>query len=900
MNAVVIGSTFDGLRRAAALRREGAKVTVLTPYACLGEDITQTWRCYPLSRQKALRNYLESEIEELNLPVLQKDDITPARLKAFFFIWMRQLGVSVRFMTDFAGIALSGGKLCGVIVSDVSGLSCIPCDFALDATPYHEAGALLCGDHARFAQGARATVRFEMQGARCTQDTLMADGSMLLPGGMGDGHVFVELPLELHEEMDLSGIRKLSLHRIFQYLSSCHTQGSPLEKAFPGYALPLLIDVEAMNPSQPRIPGWMEGLGGGAPDEIRIGGQSMPWREKNGKPAPDFDLFEQKQAQVCVAGLGTAGVYAAITAAREGASVIGAEQYPYPGGTRTLGGVTGLYYGNRNGLYAKMRQEIVDFSFALRPADSKPGLNPVTELLYYEKQCRSFQAFFCTRLCAAEVSENHLTRVLLIGENGVFAVRAEQFIDATGDGSLAALCGCQFDTGDPVIGAVQNYSQWNRTSSSDMGVRSIDQDVLDPVSPQEWTRAITFDTLNAKHYDLYDMLTPRESRRIRGRMLITMQQAARQARYHDALYDAYSTHDPHSKTLSAAGRMGLLPALGKARFVSIPLRAVTVNECDNLLLAGKALSFDQDAFNYIRMSADVACLGLIEGRLAARCAQSGNLLWEADLDALQKELFDLGALTYLPPSEDVDMVSPAALAAGICANDRAAFHEAILCAYDNVPSMLIAAKRTGQITGDLADRLLVLAGHEADVDRLLKTLEALAQKTGAQVYYDHQNVDGVSRGGMVDDRADENWDANQLAMILSLSKIRAAVPIIQKMIAALAPGGTWVNDLSDYALIRLDCQTLPNYDRILCLAQCACAMSDSRYTEPLKQLFSRVQSVPISGASFYKEQALLLLVKAIAICAQKVPDEVHTLTQSPYALIRKNAQSILEETNEQH
>lgn len=246
------------------------------------------------------------------------------------------------------------------------------------------------------------------------------------------------------------------------------------------------------------------------------------------------------------------------------------------------------------------------------------------------------------------------------------------------------------------------------------------------------------------------------------------------------------------------------------------------------------------------------------------------------------------------------MVSPAALAAGICANDRAAFHEAILCAYDNVPSMLIAAKRTGQITGDLADRLLVLAGHEADVDRLLKTLEALAQKTGAQVYYDHQNVDGVSRGGMVDDRADENWDANQLAMILSLSKIRAAVPIIQKMIAALAPGGTWVNDLSDYALIRLDCQTLPNYDRILCLAQCACAMSDSRYTEPLKQLFSRVQSVPISGASFYKEQALLLLVKAIAICAQKVPDEVHTLTQSPYALIRKNAQSILEETNEQH
>ena len=78
------------------------------------------------------------------------------------------------------------------------------------------------------------------------------------------------------------------------------------------------------------------------------------------------------------------------------------------------------------------------------------------------------------------------------------------------------------------------------------------------------------------------------------------------------------------------------------------------------------------------------------------------------------------------------------------------------------------------------------------------------------------------------------------------------------MIAALVPGGTWVNDLSAYALIRLDCQTLPNYDRILCMAQCACAMPDSRYTEPLKELFSRVQGVQITGASFYKEQALLL------------------------------------------
>ena len=54
---------------------------------------------------------------------------------------------------------------------------------------------------------------------------------------------------------------------------------------------------------------------------------------------------------VIVAGLGTAGSYALVSAAKEGAKVLGIERYNGVGGMGTYGYVSGYYYGVGGGLH---------------------------------------------------------------------------------------------------------------------------------------------------------------------------------------------------------------------------------------------------------------------------------------------------------------------------------------------------------------------------------------------------------------------------------------------------------------------------------------------------------------------------------------------------------------------
>ena len=71
------------------------------------------------------------------------------------------------------------------------------------------------------------------------------------------------------------------------------------------------------------------------------------------------DAFDA-ECDVLVVGLGTAGASAAIAAARQGCSVIGADAAPLPGGVCTAACVWDYYYGARGGLYREINCEADD------------------------------------------------------------------------------------------------------------------------------------------------------------------------------------------------------------------------------------------------------------------------------------------------------------------------------------------------------------------------------------------------------------------------------------------------------------------------------------------------------------------------------------------------------------
>lgn len=895
MKAVVIGSTLQGFSKAAQWRQECMDVTMLASGTYLLEEWTETWRGYPLCMQTEMRGQLKAFARQWQLPEPEAGVLTPAQVKRLGLQWARALGIRVRYLTRPMGVTCSGSYLTGVLAADQRGVFHLPCLMAYDAVLYGGGTAAAAGRPICFTAGAEAVFRFELTDSECTEDVVLPDGTELLKGAMDDGHVFVQKRCTLPKKMTYLQLRKQHTSWVVQTLRELPREDERFANAQPGSAMPLAIEVSSYCPSSFTLKGWNDGVGLDAkPQEMQVYGIRMPWNEKNGRPLIAMEAFPQQKTDVCVVGMGTGGVWAALAAQRSGARVTGVEMMPYMGGTRTLGGVVGRYYGNRSPLFFQMVKEITGFAKPLMPQGASLIGNISAEMLYYASAVSEMQMLLCTLACAVEVKDGILRCVLTMGEDGVKVISAEQFIDAAGDGGLASLCGCTYDVGDDVCGVMQNYSQWNRCSSSVMGVRSIDQDTMDDTQTEEWSRALEKNLLNAKQYDLFDLLTVRESRRMHGRLKLTMQDVARERHYADVLCEAYSTHDPHGRCMDLFGRLGMMPALGRARFVSIPLRAVTFDKLRNLMVAGKAISCDQNAFNFIRMSADVASLGWAEGRIAAACAIEGVMPCTLPLDAVQQEMYGLGALTYTPPERDEDTVSPLRLATGILNENQRAYHEALLTGYEQVPKLVSSALHAmGAAPGNLASRFLVFWGQQEWAETLNRRLKALDERCGTLVYSDHQNYDGVSRCGMVDDRPDDYWEMNQLAVLLAYTGYEPAKETLRYMMEHTIPGGDWINDASNYARIRLDCQTIPNFDRIFCLSECAVLLPCEDYIAPLRALDEMLAETKVFDSSFYKELLQFKLTCARMACGDEAATfRRNKLMESEYSTIRRNAAAL--------
>lgn len=899
MKAVIIGSTLEGLGRAISLRQEGWDVTLLACGTYLLQDITETWRDYPLSRQPELHSRLTAFTNAFHLPLPDEGILTPVQIKRTALQWMRAADINVRYQTRVLGISLHAGRLCGVVAADTTGLFHQPCERIIDALPYRGGAAAVSGKPIVFPSGCRVTVRLELTNAACQEDTVLPNGVTLLPGAMGPGHVFAEKLCSLPQQMTLAQLRRYSTALTDEVLASLPREHRSCAQARAGTALPLCPDADAALPPAFSMEGWNEGTGISAkPDSMLIAGVLMPWQQHGAAPVIPFEWLPEKRADVCVVGMGTAGVWAAIAARSQNVSVIGTDMMPFMGGTRTLGGVTGRYYGNRSRFFARITDQLTAYAKRFQPTDSHAQINAVTEMLYYNAAAETVDFCPCSLACAVQLQNHQISRVLLAGEEGAFTVSASQYIDATGNGALSFLCGCSFDVGDECLGITQNYSQWNRCACDSMGTRSIDQDTMDDTLPDEWTRALENNLITAREYDLYDCLTVRESRRIRGRMRITLEQVFRETHYADALCEAYSTYDPHGRCLHLWGRLGLMPALGKARYVSIPLRAVTVHEAQNLMIAGKAISCDQDAFNYIRMSADVAALGWIEGCIAAKCLQGGYPPALAPLCEIQQKMYEAGVLSYLPGHTDEDTVSPARLISGTLCGNRQAFHEAMITAYPETETLLLEAHRASDgVLNDLGMRLMLFYGHTEYASILHDKLRQLIERCGTIIYSDHQNDDGVSRCGMVNDQPDAYWEMNQLVTLLVKARYEPIKASISAMLNNTVPGGAWLNDASDYARIRLDCQTIPNFDRILCLAECIIQMPSSEFIPALQRIYDQTYASPIFDSPFYKEFLLYKIAYALQCCKEEhAPQPVFhhaDMSASRYAVLRRNAKANL-------
>jgi len=161
---------------------------------------------------------------------------------------------------------------------------------------------------------------------------------------------------------------------------------------------------------------------------------------------------------VIVAGGGPAGFAAAVGAARMGNSVALFDVNGALGGVWTAGLLCHIIdWRNKSGTMAEIMTRLRAEGGA---AEDDHSYDPEVMKYVLDSMAREsgIRVQLHTRVVAAQHDLGRVSSIATESKSGREAWQAAVFIDATGDGDLAALAGCGFEIGHPVTGETQPMS----------------------------------------------------------------------------------------------------------------------------------------------------------------------------------------------------------------------------------------------------------------------------------------------------------------------------------------------------------------------------------------------------------------------------------------------------------
>jgi hypothetical protein len=424
------------------------------------------------------------------------------------------------------------------------------------------------------------------------------------------------------------------------------------------------------------------------------------------------NLFEEasrqiplvNQCDVIVCGAGPAGIAAALSAARNGAKTYLIEAHGSLGGVWTSGLLTWILdAGNKGGIMREITC-MLQHRQAYSPKNGAYAYDPEEMKILLEELCIRAGVHFRlhTRVTAAYRDQNNrLSTIVTESKSGREAWQANVFIDASGDGDLAAQAGCGFDLGresdgesqpltlmalltginadeiapfvggnDPkaksaLFAALQEAGHTSSYSAPTLfrirdnlfafsgnhqyGVSASDADQLTKATVSARSeihqqvkalRSLGGPWKNLKIVATADQIGVREGRRIHGHYTVSIKDALEGVRHRDAVCRVTFGIDVHSTNPKhTSGYSG--ECRQRARPYDIPLRALIARDVDALMMAGRCISGDFLAHASYRVTGNAVSLGEAAGTVAALATQSNCLPQNVSWDKVQQVMGDL-------------------------------------------------------------------------------------------------------------------------------------------------------------------------------------------------------------------------------------------------------------------
>ena len=411
-------------------------------------------------------------------------------------------------------------------------------------------------------------------------------------------------------------------------------------------------------------------------------------------------------AEVVVCGGGPAGLCAAVAAAQEGADTLLIERYGFLGGMATAGLINPFmpYYTGGEQIIEGLFQQIIDRLDAAggwshrqdewaRDAFDPEIMKLVAQDMVEEAGVR---LRLHTMVVDAATSDGHLEYIILTSKSGSERAEATIFIDATGDGDVAARAGVPYEQGRPEDGLSQPMTLMFRMAGVDeecMPSREEINRLYDEAkaageidNPREnvlWfyttrpgeihfntTRVIRRDGTSAADLttaelearrqvkQMVSFLTEkvpgfanaylsatgtqigvRESRRILGEYVLTAEDVLEARKFADGIARGCYDIDIHNPS----GTGTVIKRLPAGESYDIPYRCLCPRGFDNLLVAGRPISATHQAHSSVRIMPIAAAVGEAAGTAAAMCVAQGQSVAAVDVAELRERLRRRGA-----------------------------------------------------------------------------------------------------------------------------------------------------------------------------------------------------------------------------------------------------------------
>lgn len=400
--------------------------------------------------------------------------------------------------------------------------------------------------------------------------------------------------------------------------------------------------------------------------------------------SPEFEA----RYDLIVVGLGSAGSLALITGAQRGLKVLGLDKLSLMGGSGTAGGISSYYRGIPGGRFEKIDARVGPLAEGTFLPCSR--MHPEARALALEEAAleAGTEPEFGARVIGVYREGRRVVGIEWLSRQGRTRHTAcDLLVDATGDGEVCALAGCEFTHGREFDGIPQPYSHVPcLVSEGRHGARNFDAASTAPANDGGILSRAGAHGAAMHLRDVYTedekllycgrLLGLREGRLITGETLLTLRDTL-EGTLEDTLGDRpvfheFSNLDTHTQDWAFESDtvqefLTVASLWGLDFSVPVPLEAMIPRGFEGIMTAGRCLSVDHDLSQAVRMQRAMQQCGEAVATAAALVRERGESVREVPYDVLAAELRKTGCLPEtVPPTVTEQLLNdPEAIRAGL-------------------------------------------------------------------------------------------------------------------------------------------------------------------------------------------------------------------------------------------